>query len=199
MGIIKGKAFSYDSSSMYTEKSYIDVCRTLFPTRCCRRGIPLTSAKLYLKPAFVCKFEQKTIEFKSPHRTYCSLSTCSSFITWVSITGEQATCTVCGTITCTICKSDAHSGDCPEDTATQQLLETAREEGWQLCYNCRRLVELDAGCNHMMYSFTYYLHTSENATIVTMKVGVMFVGHINAKNVIMAFHSKYSSVGSVRS
>ena len=125
---------------------------TLFPPRCCRQEIPFPSVKIYLSPALLHKFALKSIEFKTSDRTYCSRPACSSFIASVNITGERATCTACGTHTCTICKNNAHDGDCPEDTATQQLLETAREQGWQRCYNCRRLVELDVGCNHMVYA-----------------------------------------------
>lgn len=124
---------------------------TLFPPRCCRQQISLTSVKLYLNSKLIHAFEQKSIEFRTSDRTYCSQPACSSFIASDNITGERATCTVCGTSTCTICKCNSHNGDCPEDIATQQVLETAREQGWQRCYNCRRLVELDVGCNHMMY------------------------------------------------
>ena len=125
---------------------------TLFPPRCCRQEIPLPSVKIHLSPALLHKFALKSIEFKTSDRTYCSRPACSSFIASVNIIGERATCTACGTHTCTICKNNAHDGDCPEDTATQQVLETAREQGWQRCYNCRRLVELDVGCNHMVYA-----------------------------------------------
>ena len=125
---------------------------TLFPPRCCRQEIPLPSIKLYLSSALIDLFEKKSIEFKTSDRTYCSQRTCSSFITSVNISGERATCTACGAHTCTMCKNTAHDGDCPEDIATQQLLETAREQGWQRCYNCRTVVELDVGCNHMVYA-----------------------------------------------
>ena len=102
---------------------------TLFPPRCCRQEIPLPPVKLYLSSALIDLFEKKSIEFKTSDRTYCSQPTCSSFITSVNIRGERATCTACGTYTCTICKNTAHDGDCPEDIATQQVLETAREQG----------------------------------------------------------------------
>lgn len=125
---------------------------TLFPPRCCRQEIPLQLVKLYLSPELIQKFEEKSVEFKSSDRTYCSEPTCSSFISSDNIDGERATCIACGTRTCTICKNNAHDGDCPEDTATQQTLETGREQGWQRCYNCRRLVELDTGCNHITYA-----------------------------------------------
>ena len=126
---------------------------TLFPPRCCRQGIPLTSVRLYLSGELVHRFQKKTVEFRTSDRTYCSRPTCSAFITPDSITGERATCTACFTTTCTNCKGDSHDGDCPADTATLQVLEAAREQGWQRCYNCRRVVELDVGCNHMTYAF----------------------------------------------
>lgn len=126
---------------------------TLFPPRCCRERIPLQSVKIYLSPLVVQIFEEKSIEFETSDRTYCSQLACSSFIAPANITGEQATCKECGTHTCTICKNSAHNGDCPQDIATQQVLEAAREHGWQRCFNCRRLVELDIGCNHIVYVF----------------------------------------------
>ena len=124
---------------------------TLFPPRCCRQVISLSSVKIFLSTAAVRDFEKKSIEFATSDRTYCSWQTCSSFIPPINISGERATCEECGTHTCTICKTNTHDGDCPQDVATQQVLETAREQGWQRCYNCRRLVELDVGCNHITY------------------------------------------------
>lgn len=123
----------------------------LFPPRCCKQKILLASAKLYLSSDLTRTFEQRSVDIKTSDRTYCSQPTCSSFIAIANITGDRATCTACGLSTCTICKSSAHNGDCPEDTGTQQVLDTAREQGWQRCYRCRRVVELDVGCNHMMY------------------------------------------------
>ena len=124
---------------------------TLFPPRCCRQAMPLTPARLYLSSDLVHRFQQKTVEFQSSDRTYCSRPTCSAFITSADIAGERATCTICFQQTCTICKGNCHDGDCPQDTATQQVLAAAEEQRWQRCYNCRRLVELDIGCNHMTY------------------------------------------------
>ena len=135
---------------------------TLFPARCCRQEFALQSLKLYLEPTLIHMVEQKSLEFLASNRTYCSQRTCSSFIPSSNISNDQGTCAVCDTKTCIICKSNTHSGDCPEDIATQQVLETAREEGWQRCYNCGRLVELDVGCNHMVY--------------VTLQLGLVDVG-----------------------
>ena len=123
---------------------------TLFPPRCCRQPIPLSSIKMYLSSATVQIFEKKSIEFQTQDRTYCSQQACSSFIPKDHTTGELATCGECGTQTCTVCKANAHNGDCPQDTETQQILEIARECGWQRCYKCRRVVELEVGCNHIV-------------------------------------------------
>ena len=86
---------------------------TLYPPRCCRQVIPLSSVKIYFSSATVQNFEKKSIEFETSDRTYCSRQTCSNFIPPVHIAGERATCEDCGTQTCTVCKSNAHDGDCP--------------------------------------------------------------------------------------
>ena len=122
---------------------------SLFPPRCCRQPIAMESARIYLSANLVRTFQQKKLELETPRRTYCSRPTCSVFIHPAGIEGDDATCQACGTVTCVMCKAAAHDGDCPEDTALQQVLEIAVESGWQRCHACRRLVELDTGCNHI--------------------------------------------------
>ena len=123
---------------------------TMFPPRCCRKVIPLASVKIYLSASTVQEFEKKSMEFQASDSIFCSQQDCSSIIPRAKITGDQAICENCGTQTCTTCKTKAHDGDCPQDVATQQTLETARKHGWQRCYNCRRLVELVYGCNSIV-------------------------------------------------
>lgn len=123
---------------------------SLFPPRCCRQPITIASVRIFLKSELVRDFEKK-IEFETPNRTYCHLSNCSAFIDARNIHGEGATCLECASTTCTTCKAAAHEGDCPNDTLLQQVLDTARENGWQRCYSCWRVVELDHGCNHMTF------------------------------------------------
>ena len=124
-----------------------------FPPRCCRQPIPLTSAKLYLKANLAQAFQKKSVGFRTGNRTYCFRPTCSSLIAPDDIDGDTATCPICDYKTCTICKGCKHDGDCPEDTATQQVLEVAGREEWQRCYNCRGLMELQFGCNHMRHIY----------------------------------------------
>ncbi|KAL2828190.1 IBR finger domain protein [Aspergillus cavernicola] len=123
---------------------------SLFPPRCCRQPINMSVARIFLNADLVQQYETKKVEFETPNRTYCYSVSCAAFIGTSHITGEVATCPDCRHTTCTNCKERAHTGDCPSDTSMQQLLATAQENGWQRCYKCWRMVELDHGCNHMI-------------------------------------------------
>ena len=124
---------------------------TLFPPRCCRQPITSSCVRVFLPSELFHQYEQKKIELDTPNRTYCSNPTCSIFIYPENIVNDQATCPDCGATTCTMCKLEGHSGDCPSDLGLQQVLDTANENGWQRCYKCRGLVELEHGCNHMTF------------------------------------------------
>lgn len=155
-----------------TDESY-------FPPRCCQQQIPMIAVRIFLSSDLVQAFEKKKIEFETPNRTYCYLPTCSAYINTQDSNGEGAECHECGSMTCTTCKAAAHAGDCPNDTALQQVLDTAKENGWQRCYSCWRLVELDHGCNHMtlvlnLTSCSIYANTI--AVVVAALSSVMFAG-----------------------
>lgn len=122
---------------------------TLFPPRCCRQNIDVETLDIFLTKELKEGFQKKKIEFSTKDRTYCFQPDCSKFINPININNNIAICSDCGLSTCSICKAQAHDGDCPADSATQQTLELAREAGWQRCFQCHRLVELDHGCNHM--------------------------------------------------
>lgn len=132
-------------SASFTDES-------LFPPRCCRQSISLKTVSIFLTSRLKEEYERKKIEFSTPNRTYCSRPLCSSFIPAENINDEIASCPSCAARTCAICKAESHAGqDCPNDTALLETLNLAQENGWQRCYSCRRLVELDIGCNHMTF------------------------------------------------
>ena len=122
---------------------------SLFPPRCCRQNIPLPMVSDFLTTAFIKRFKEKAVEFTTPDRMYCARPTCSTFIPPSQISGDMAHCPSCLQGTCVMCNSVSHQGDCPNDTDLQELLATAAEVGWQRCHACRRVVELNLGCNHM--------------------------------------------------
>lgn len=125
------------------------VDESLFPPRCCKQSIPLDKSRLFLNAEVVQQFRKKAIEFSTPNRTYCHRQQCAVFIPPNNCTGPTALCDECGHHTCTTCKGASHSGDCPNDGPLQQVIELAREQGWQRCQNCWGMVELNTGCNHM--------------------------------------------------
>ncbi len=129
------------------------VDESLFPPRCCGQPISIDSLRAVLPPELVGEFLAKKLEMDTPDRTYCHQPTCSTFVPKQFIQGDVATCVRCSEKTCVICKGTTHEGDCPQDTATQELLEVAAKRGWRRCNSCRMLVELTHGCYHMSRSY----------------------------------------------
>lgn len=124
---------------------------SLFPPRCCGQTIPVEQGR-WFSPQLVGQFQARKLEFDTPNRTYCSEPSCSTFIPPPFINGETATCPRCARRTCIHCKGAYHTGVCPSDIASQQVLQLAAENGWQKCYSCSRVVELGTGCYHMSKS-----------------------------------------------
>lgn len=136
---------------------------SLFPPRCCNQALPLldpSSAGFEFLPAKLrLQLISKKDEFETVDRTYCHIATCSTFLsTKADIRSDIGDCPACHALTCAICKGAAHDGGCPKDTASQEVLRIARENGWQQCHGCKRLVELDTGCNHMSMSSFFYIY-----------------------------------------
>lgn len=124
----------------------------LFPPRCCREPIPLEMAAPYMSADDLVFFRKKEIEYTTHNRTYCSNPKCGEFVEPNRVVnGDCAVCFQCGSGTCVHCKQAFHVGDCPEDEAMQTTLALAREMGWQRCFNCKRMVGLYTGCNHITY------------------------------------------------
>jgi len=123
---------------------------TLFPPRCCREQIPLKFIMSRLKSEELDAFRDAEMEFSTTNRTYCSNVNCGKFIPADYIRADRAECQRCGITTCAQCKNAYHhQSDCPADPDLQATLSLAHEQGWQRCYACRSMVELDLGCNHM--------------------------------------------------
>jgi hypothetical protein len=133
------------------EESVTD--ETLFPPRCCRTEIPLSTVRDTLGFELAKCFLEKSIEHSDTSRTYCANPTCSQYIPPDHVRLSVGTCKICSTRTCTLCKKREHPGVCEDEE--DQVLELARTEGWQRCAGCRTLVELQTGCNHITYVFLF--------------------------------------------
>ncbi|KAG5987923.1 hypothetical protein E4U52_007058 [Claviceps spartinae] len=122
---------------------------SLFPPRCCKEPIPLDLSKPFLSATLLGTYEAKKLEYGTLDKTYCHVRTCSTFVPPAFVKDDVATCVKCQSKTCTMCKGETHTDDCPADTLTADFLQIATENGWQRCYSCRRMVDLNTGCNHI--------------------------------------------------
>jgi hypothetical protein len=130
----------------FVEQSMTD--ETLFPPQCCQQAIPITE-NVFIPQYLVDLFEDKSVEYKTLDRTYCSNQHCLKFIPPSSIEDDIATCPSCWHPTCAICKALSHAGPCDGDRETRDLLDLAASEGWKRCSQCGRIIELAMGCNNM--------------------------------------------------
>ena len=120
-----------------------------FPPRCCKQPIPLSIIGKILTDDQSNTFEEKTIEHDTNDKTYCHATDCGRFIVPSKIKFDKATCATCSRLTCAVCKSEAHDGECPKDPAYITFKEAAATAGFQACFHCKRVLELEFGCNHM--------------------------------------------------
>ncbi|TFK47506.1 hypothetical protein OE88DRAFT_1665674 [Heliocybe sulcata] len=128
---------------------------SLHPPRCCRQPIPLRIVQFHMSNELAKLFDEKSREFGTLKRVYCSNPTCSHFL------GEQIDKSViytcpkpsCSVRTCGRCKARMTSGTishiCKEDGADQDVLNMGDREGWARCPGCDALIELNLGCYHM--------------------------------------------------
>lgn len=126
------------------------------PPRCCTSDcIPLKHVDNLFDVNFKKTWNQKFHEFSTRNRVYCPGKRCGRWIRPDQIQRHHngrkvGKCGGCQTRVCCDCNNRWHGSDpCPADEETNQILQQAKEEGWQRCFNCRNMVELKEGCNHM--------------------------------------------------
>ena len=149
---------------------------SLHPPRCCGQPIPTSLALPFLSCELASQFAKRSVEFTTHDRTYCHATACAIFIPFTNINDTQATCPTCDQVTCTICKTPAHSGDCPTNPALQALLDLAKREHYQQCQQCKRIIELHTGCNHMTYDILvlfYNPHFTKQSTQMSLRQPIL--------------------------
>ncbi|KAK5161559.1 hypothetical protein LTR04_004192 [Oleoguttula sp. CCFEE 6159] len=127
------------------------------PPRCCTTDhIPLKHVDQLFNMKFKILWNEKYQEYTTKNRIYCPSKGCGEWIKPSHIHREavsgrkQGKCTRCRTKVCCLCNGKWHTRrECPKDQETRKLFEIAKEKGWQRCFNCKAMVELKEGCNHM--------------------------------------------------
>ncbi|KAK0480573.1 hypothetical protein IW261DRAFT_1363865 [Armillaria novae-zelandiae] len=161
----------YDASCMEALISAATQDESLFPPRCCRDPIPIESVQSHIDATVLATFKEKSTEFSTPIRVYCSNPKCSRFLGPKNDGKSPSTPLTCSctTITCNSCRGNITHGDvfshsCSSDTLEQEVRALADKKKWATCPGCSNLVELSSGCNHM-----------------TCRCGTQFCYHCNAK------------------
>jgi hypothetical protein len=125
------------------------------PPRCCtNEHIPLKHVDKLFDTRFKVRWNRRYQEYNTKNRIYCPAAKCG---TWIrpnqihTVQGRKyAKCPRCETKVCTLCHTKMHkSSECPKDPEILKLVEEGKKSGWQSCYNCRAMIELKEGCNHM--------------------------------------------------
>lgn len=133
----------------------------LMPPRCCNNDdpdahIPLRHVDRLFDDKFKRLWNRKYAEYHTKDRLYCPTKGCATWIKpkYIKVDKESGrkvgTCKNCNHKVCKKCGTKWHGKrSCSRDDATSQVIEMAKEEGWQRCYSCKTMVQLAEGCNHM--------------------------------------------------
>ncbi|KAF2843608.1 hypothetical protein M501DRAFT_909107, partial [Patellaria atrata CBS 101060] len=126
------------------------------PTCCTAEHVPLKHVERLFSDKFKILWNKKYQEYTTKNRIYCPVRGCGEWIKPsnikmdTSVGRKYGKCNRCKTKICILCNGKWHMRkDCPKDEETKQFLATAKEEGWQRCHNCKHMVQLKEGCNHM--------------------------------------------------
>ncbi|KAF2135159.1 uncharacterized protein K452DRAFT_55978 [Aplosporella prunicola CBS 121167] len=126
------------------------------PTCCSSAHIPLKHVERLLDTKFKIIWNKKYQEYTTKNRIYCPTKGCGEWIKPShmhmdpSVGRKYGKCVRCKTKVCVLCNAKWHGNkECPKDEETQRFADMAKQAGWQRCYNCKAMVELKEGCNHM--------------------------------------------------
>lgn len=122
----------------------------IFPPLCCNLPITLQSARAHLCHDLIKRYEEKHAEIVAVCSLLCAQPGCCVVIPPEKVVGGLGHCLACNNNTCTKCRLQEHKDQpCPTDTEQEDLTRLAKEQGWQACYRCNNMIELNFGCNHM--------------------------------------------------
>lgn len=145
-------------------------CGTLIPTRSFLHLLPYNSA---MRKAWLERELEMMALPGERERVYCPGDECGAFVGGVERDENSGArvinCPRCERKICTRCQREAHipspprsrdtspgsSSSCQPsanvDTAEdREFLRSSRQQGWQRCFSCRRIVEVTEGCYHVV-------------------------------------------------
>lgn len=124
-----------------------------WPPRCCE-PLHLESVERAGRPGLLRLYRQIREENETPGnaRVYCARPECAAFIppAGLHVRGDEMRCPACGEGTCRLCRNPVHPGrPCRVEDEDEMLMDIMDLNGLSSCPQCRRVVELRDGCNHI--------------------------------------------------
>ena len=121
-----------------------------FPPACCNLPITLQNAQAHLHHDLVKGWQKKHMEIVESCSLVCAKSGCCVVIPPEKIVDGVGHCLACNNFTCRKCRMQVHKDEpCPKDAELRDVMNLAKKKGWQICYRCNHMIELNVGCNHM--------------------------------------------------
>ncbi|GKT43178.1 ATP-dependent RNA helicase DEAH11, chloroplastic [Colletotrichum spaethianum] len=126
-----------------------------WPPRCCE---PLHQDHIERadreRPGLLRLYQQirEENETDGTERVYCARPACAAFIPprGPHARGDEMECPACGEGTCRRCRQGIHPGrPCREEDEDEVLMDAMDEYNLSPCPQCRRIIELAAGCHHI--------------------------------------------------
>ncbi len=123
-----------------------------FPPVCCNHQITLEVVEPYISLDLASRFKmQEKISLAAACPLICAEPGCLVGISTQNIVGDKGHCLACKRNTCNKCRMGWHEDEeCVADEERALIMGMAKKEGWQSCFRCGNLVELNTGCYHMM-------------------------------------------------
>ena len=122
----------------------------VFPPVCCNLPITLQSARSHLHHDLIKRYQDKHSAILASCSLLCAQSGCCVIIPPERIVNGLGHCSAYNNHTCIKCRQQEHKQEpCPTDEKQRDLTELAKKQGWQTCYRCNNMIELNFGCNHM--------------------------------------------------
>ncbi len=152
---------SFDAACIESLVSAALKDESMFPPKCCGKAIPLELVESHIDGGVVSLYKEKSVEYSTVLRVYCSKKTCSRFLgarnNDSSSPPVALPCTAdeCGQSTCNTCLNQVADGNisihvCTQNESDEQIHQLADSKQWATCPGCRTLVELSMGCNHVL-------------------------------------------------
>lgn len=149
IGLRCGSLYCKDCLTKVFENAMKD--ETAYPPSCCGgEEIPIKLATKHLPKSLITRFKARKLELTTRNKTYCYQPICSAFIAPHSIHNGQAICQTCRSVTCNKCRKRFHFGPCVQTEDEAAFFELIRSTRWKRCPACRRMVEKNDGCNHIV-------------------------------------------------